>query len=259
MNGSVHSTTSNSTILVPLYLPPYHATEVKMSTKQFTPRTSRLPRAIRSSYSRDFTERKGLCRMYFSVGSTPVNRCTPFLRVQTFGGGGGDDCKGWILLFITLAARGLRNARRPCNSTCRLLHVRAYTYTYIHTCTHVYDWKHTSTEKEGERKRRREGERSTRALLMQFPATFTFPSRCTNACVRACMRGTSVHAHGGSSVKRWAIIPDIDLRYCSGFSGSRVFARAIRIFYHCCLPSDHYRSHNRKCPGKTFRAISSRN
>ena len=60
-----------------------------------------------------------------------------------------------------------------------------YTYVRTHVCTCIHDRKHTSTEKEG--KRRREGGRSTRALLMQFPATFTFPSRCTNACVRACV------------------------------------------------------------------------
>lgn len=206
---------------------------------QITPCCSLHATRVISQNERDY-------RMYFSEGRRRANRCTPFFRVQPFEKGVMTVKGGYYF-----SLPWLREAFETLDDLATLPAIYCTrTYTRIHEYR-----KHTSTEKEG--KRRGEGERSTRALLMQFPTTFTFPS--LGARMRACMRGTPVHAHGGSSVKRWAIIPDIDLRYCSGFSGSRVFARAIRIFYHCCLPSDHYRSYNRKCPGKTFRAISSRN
>lgn len=48
----------------------------------------------------------------------------------------------------------------------------------------------------GERGKVENGERTTRALLMQFPTTFTFPSRCTNACVRACVARQCMRTKG---------------------------------------------------------------
>lgn len=84
----------------------------------------------------------------------------------------------------------------------------------------------------------RNGKRETvRALLMQFPATFTFPFDPT---MRACTSKQSGTCAWGSSVERSAIIANIDLRYCS---------RVLRV--RSCDSNDHSREFH---GNETFRA-----
>lgn len=124
---------------------------------------------------------------------------------------------------------------------------------YIHTFfTHVFFRKQASLEKGGEMllfitsspdlrnlfrrpcdRSEKAGERERRGAPSNVISSyFYFPLRM-RGCVRGC---TPVHAHQvGSSVKRPAIIADIDLRYIVYRPQLPLFF-AIRIFYQLRLP-----------------------
>lgn len=156
---------------MPFYFFVRSTIEVEMSTRQFIPHISR-PSAIRRRSRVINTEQSTI----LSRGSTPLNRCTPFFRA---------------LAFRAMTEKGRYYFSLPWQretfETLDDLATLPVRY-YVYTTEYVYRkrGKAVGTERE-----------TSRALLMRFPATFTFPSRCTNACVRACMRSTPVHAHRG--------------------------------------------------------------